>query len=279
MPRMAINGVQLNVLVQPGPPAAPALALLHGFTGNAASWQPLMAALSDVCSSVAIDALGHGASDAPDDPARYSMPWVINDVLTVMERLGHARFLLLGYSMGGRMALQIAVAAPERLLGLILESASPGLRDEAERAARRAADERLAQMLEHDGIAAFVEHWERLPLFASQQRLPTTVRQALRAQRLSNNPRGLAHSLRGAGTGAQQALHERLHALHVPTLLIAGALDDKYCAIARDMAMRLPRARLAIVADAGHCVHLEQPHHFAELVRDVVRQQLPSSHL
>ncbi len=273
MPRLTINGARLNVIVQPGPHGAPTLVLLHGFTGSAASWQPVMARLQDMFRCVAIDALGHGDSDAPADPARYGMAHVVGDVLAIMDRLGEQRCLLLGYSMGGRMALQLAVAAPQRLSGLILESASPGLRGADERAARRAADEALARLLEEEGVAAFVDRWERLPLFASQQRLPETTRRALRAQRLRNNPRGLAMSLRGAGTGAQEPLHERLTTLAVPTLLIAGALDDKYCAIARQMATQAPQARLAIVPDAGHNVHLEQPERFVALVREFARDQ------
>lgn len=274
MLRLAINDVRLNVIVQPGPPTGPTMVLLHGFTGSAASWQPVMARLRDIFRCVAIDALGHGDSDAPADPARYAMAHVVSDVLAIMDRLGEQRFLLLGYSMGGRMALHLAVTAPQRLSGLILESASPGLRDADERAARRAADERLARLLEDEGLVAFVDHWERLPLFASQQRLPENVRQAQRAQRLRNDPRALAMSLRGAGTGTHEPLHDRLATLAVPTLLIAGALDDKYCAGARQMATQAPRARLAIVPGAGHNVHLEQPERFIALVRDFARDHI-----
>lgn len=272
MTRLPVNGVSLNVEVRPGPPGAPVLVLLHGFTGSAATWTAHMEALSDLCTTVAIDALGHGASDAPSDPARYGMPNVAGDTLAVMDRLGLERFGLLGYSMGGRMALQIAVAAGPRLDLLILESASAGLRTADERATRVAADEKLAGLLEREGITAFVDRWEQAPLFRSQQNLPPAVLAAQRAQRLRSDPMGLAASLRGAGTGAQAPLHDRLATLAVPALLIVGELDAKFRAIAQEMQQALPQAQLEVMAGAGHAVHLEAPREFDSLVRRFIRR-------
>ena len=168
--------------------------------------------------------------------------------------------------MGARVALHLALAAPERVAGLVLESGSPGLADESERSARRASDEALAATIERDGVQAFVAHWEQLPLFASQQALPDEARAALHRQRLHNSVQGLAHSLRGMGTGAQVPLWSRLGEIDVPALLIAGALDEKYCQIGRAMAGAMPRARLAVVPSAGHAVHLERPDEFVRLV-------------
>jgi 2-succinyl-6-hydroxy-2,4-cyclohexadiene-1-carboxylate synthase len=272
MTRLPINGVEINVEVRPGPPDAPALVLLHGFTGSAATWAGHMEALADLCTTIAIDALGHGESDAPADPARYGMAHVAGDTLAILDRLGVERFGLLGYSMGGRMALQVAVAAGPRLELLVLESASPGLRTAQERAARVAADEQLAALLEREGIVAFVDRWEQAPIFQSQRGLPPDVWQAQRAQRLSSNPHGLAASLRGAGTGAQPPLHDHLATLAAPTLLIVGEHDAKFRAIAREMRQALPGAGLAVVAGAGHAVHLEAPREFDSLVRQFIRR-------
>ena len=174
--------------------------------------------------------------------------------------------ILLGYSMGGRIALYTAFSGFFR--ALILESASPALADPLERAQRRSNDEQLAASIERDGIVAFVEYWEHLPLFASQQRLPYEQRQALHEQRLHNSASGLANSLRGVGTGAQPALQERLATLSLPVLLIAGILDTKFCTITHQMAQSLPDAQLHIVPDAGHTVHLEQPEVFDQIVGD-----------
>ena len=165
------------------------------------------------------------------------------------------------------MALRLALQASERLWTLVLESASPGIDDASEREARIRSDADLAGAIERDGLEAFVDRWQALPLFASQARLPSAVRDELRRQRLRNDAKGLAGCLRGLGAGQQDPVSARVGEILMPVLLLAGALDDKYCALARRMASALPRARTEIVADAGHAVHLEQPAAFADAVR------------
>ena len=161
--------------------------------------------------------------------------------------------------MGGRLALHCALAFPDHVGALVLESASPGIATEAERHERRASDELLAERLESRGIEAFVEAWEALPLFASQSTLPEPRRAAQRRARLANRPESLAAALRGLGTGRLPSLWERLGEVEVPTLILAGALDPKFEAIGERMALRMPGALLRVLPDAGHNVHLEQP--------------------
>jgi 2-succinyl-6-hydroxy-2,4-cyclohexadiene-1-carboxylate synthase len=269
MTRIFINGIHLNIeTAGRGQP----FVLLHGFTGSAANWR----AHVDVCAPhftvVAVDLLGHGQSDSPPDPARYRMEHCVEDLIAILDQLQPKLQLkpvnLLGYSMGGRAALHLAAVHPERVGKLILESASPGVADPAERAARAASDNALADFIEQAGLEAFIDRWEALPLFASQARLPAELRAALRAQRRHNDPRGLANSLRGLGTGIQSPLWERLPDINVPALLLAGELDTKFVSIARALAGSLPNARLEIVPGAGHAVHLEQPEVFDRLVLD-----------
>ena len=265
-----VNGVQLGVeLHELNKANAPTLVLLHGFTGSAAGWGSHLNTFATYgLRVIAFDMLGHGQSDAPEDPQRYAMEHCQRDILAALEVLaiGRGEAVLLGYSMGGRIALYMAFSGFFR--ALILESASPGLADPSERTQRRGNDETLAASIERDGIEAFVERWEQLPLFASQFRLPQEVREALRTQRLANCTRGLAQSLRGVGTGAQPALHAQLPMLHLPVLLIAGELDRKFCAFARQMALALPQAQLCIVPEAGHTIHIEQPEVFDAVVKD-----------
>lgn len=268
--RIQINGVHIGI-IQHGTTAqgAPVLVLLHGFTGSAASWGKLLDDLAILnMRIIALDMLGHGQSDAPDDPQRYGMEYCQSDIISILQALGIKRkeAILLGYSMGGRIALYCAFSGYFR--ALILESASPGLASPTEREERHISDEALADRIEHEGMEAFVNYWEHIPLFASQRNLPIERWNAQRAQRLTNRSRGLANSLRGIGTGVQPPLDQHLPILTIPVLLITGELDSKYCTIAQQMAQQLPGAQLRIVPNAGHTVHLEQPDLFVTLVHN-----------
>lgn len=268
-----VNGVQMGVVVSGRPQEEEGrerttLVLLHGFTGSAEGWGELLERLAlPTMQVIALDMLGHGQSSAPPNPERYSMEHCRADILAALQALGieQGQALLLGYSMGGRIALFTALTGFFR--ALILESASPGLSDAHEREQRRRSDDALAASIEQDGVPAFVERWGQLPLFTSQKSLSPERREALQAQRLQNRAEGLANSLRGVGTGVQPALHEQLRTLALPTLLIAGQLDTKFCAIAQQMAEQLPHAQVHIVPNAGHTVHLEQPDTFVATVK------------
>jgi len=243
-----------------------ALLLLHGFTTGGRAWEYHADALSQQFRVVMPDLPGHGSSPAPADVAAYGMAACVGDLVAVLDRLAIERTHCLGYSMGGRVALALALAHPERIRSLVLESASPGIADTGERRQRRERDEALAARIESDGVAAFVDDWMAQPLFASQRALPEVTRAAARRLRLENSARGLANSLRGLGTGAQPSFWADLPDLRVPTLLIAGEQDEKFRGIAARMATAIPAARVTIIADAGHTTHLEQPAAFLHTV-------------
>ncbi|HEX6386915.1 MAG TPA: 2-succinyl-6-hydroxy-2,4-cyclohexadiene-1-carboxylate synthase [Anaerolineae bacterium] len=242
------------------------LVLLHGFSGSASNWAIHIPAFTQRYRVIAIDILGHGRSDAPADPARYRMENVAGDIAAVLAEVQAEPVHLLGYSIGGRLALYLAVTYPDLIQSLILESASPGLESSEEREQRRRQDEQLAAWIEQEGVEAFVQRWERLPLFASQQRLPPSIRDNLRRQRLQNSAKGLANSLRGMGTGAQPSLWPRLGELKIPVLLLAGEVDPKFVAIGERMAATIPFVDLMIVPEAGHTIHLERPELFDGMV-------------
>jgi 2-succinyl-6-hydroxy-2,4-cyclohexadiene-1-carboxylate synthase len=169
--------------------------------------------------------------------------------------------------MGGRLALYLTVNYPDWFQSLVLESASPGLDTAVARAERQKQDSDWADWIETNGIEAFVERWEQLPLWASQSQLPEETRLALRQQRLQNNPTGLAYSLRGMGTGVQPSLWSRLSELKMPVLLLTGELDSKFVAINQQMVRQIPQGQLQIIPQAGHTIHLERPSHFNQLVQ------------
>lgn len=263
MTRMPVNGVSLNAETRgQGPP----LLLLHGFTGSVETWAPFVDAFGQVRTVITVDLLGHGASDAPADSARYRVERTVEDLTAVLDRLGVGQFDLLGYSMGGRVALRLALTLGRRVDRLILESTSPGIGNADERSSRRRQDEALAGTLEQEGIERFVEYWERLPIWESQSDLPARTRDELRRQRLAENARGLARSLRGLSAGVMEPVWHRLPELG-STLLLAGELDHKYVSLARRMAEWIPQAQEVLMPGAGHAIHLERPAAFREAVR------------
>jgi len=237
----------------------PPLLMLHGFTGSSANWHSHVKVLARQFQVITIDVLGHGRSPSPANVTPYRMENVAQSIIQIVQKLGTGPINLLGYSMGGRLALYIAVHYPELVQKLILESSSPGLATAAERDARRQQDNDLADWIEANGIAAFVNRWQKLSLWDSQKQLSAAQQMALRQQRLHNNPIGLANSLRGMGTGVQPSLWSHCPQLPIPTLLITGELDTKFVRINTDMASKFPQATHEIIFDCGHTVHLERP--------------------
>jgi 2-succinyl-6-hydroxy-2,4-cyclohexadiene-1-carboxylate synthase len=235
---------------------APNLVLLHGFTNTGVSWSEVVGALPERYRPVAPDIRGHGtASDV--------RPVSLTAVTADLSAAATAPFELVGYSMGGRLALHGALALPRRVRGLVLIGATPGIADPAARAERRAADERLADEVERMTIEEFADLWAQTAVLADQ---PPALRAAMREQRLSNTPAGLAAALRGLGTGALPPLWDRLGELRMPVDLVVGERDQKFRAIAAEMAAALPDARIHVVPGAGHAVHLESPAAVVEIL-------------
>ncbi|GER72330.1 2-succinyl-6-hydroxy-2,4-cyclohexadiene-1-carboxylate synthase [Weizmannia acidilactici] len=265
---MKINGLEYHVeTAGKGEP----LLLLHGFTGNGDIWKEIATLLQDEFRCIFVDIIGHGKTAKPDDAGRYAIQKAAADLRAVLEQFGIDQASVLGYSMGGRLALTFAVLYPQMVKKLVLESASPGLKTEAERAARRKQDEQLADRILSEGIEAFVDYWTNIPLFESQKKLAADVREKIRTQRLENDPVGLANSLRGMGTGAQPSWWDCLQKLDFPVLLTAGEGDPKFCRIAEEMKARMPHAKKIIFSHAGHAIHAEDPRKFGTMVKGFLK--------
>ncbi len=188
-------------------------------------------------------------------------------IAATLDAARAGRVDLLGYSLGGRLALAFALSHRNRVRRLVLEGASPGLRDEVEREARREEDEERAGFLERKGVEPFVEAWEAHPTFRTQKALPRAVREGERIRRLAGDADGWAAALRTLGTGVQPSFWGELPTLDTPTLLLTGEEDRKFTAIAREMAAMLPSSHHRVIAGAGHRTHLEAPERWLDEVR------------
>lgn len=224
--------------------------LLHGFGGTRRAWEGVQARLDpERYMPLALDLPGHGGAAQQAEPITFAG--------TVARVLSEApdRFILCGYSLGGRVALGVALAAPERTERLLLVSCSPGIEDPSERARRRAADRRLAEDLERMPFERFIERWRSQQLFAGE---PEEVGELARADHRRNSPPALAAALRGLGTGEMEPLWDRLPELSMPVQILVGERDRKFQALGRLMLARLPRGQIEVLP-GGHALALESP--------------------
>lgn len=260
-----VNGINYHIEIAGN--GEPVL-LLHGFTGGASTWETLVQQLKSKYQFIMIDIIGHGQTTCSTDVNRYEMSSVVNDLQDILKQLRIEKTHILGYSMGGRLALSFATSYPNRLLSLMIESATPGLKTEEERVQRQRADRKLAEMISEKGIEQFVDYWENIPLFATQKRLAPVVREGIRKQRLNNQVLGLSNSLLGMGTGSQQSLWTQLDRILCDCLLVVGENDQKFCLIADEMEIKLKHATKVIVENTGHAVHVENPEKFGTIIEE-----------
>lgn len=242
----------------------PTLFLLHGFAGSPASWDAVLAALSDpphLCPPL----VGHG-EPAPGAPGAGGFE---DEVDRLVSLIPEGPVHLAGYSLGARLALGLLVRHGQRFEGATLIGVHPGLSSDEERAERRRSDGVLRERLETRGIEDFIDHWERQPLFASESRLPETLREQKRSVRLSHDPRELARSLALTGLAEMPDYGARAASISTPITLMAGELDQKFSQLAHALAGRLPAARVVIAPGAGHDLLLERP----DLVALTLEQQ------
>lgn len=244
--------------------------LLHGFTQSGRSWNEIISKMPARWRWIVPDLRGHGATQTLNG-APCSMEGCAGDLEMLWDHLGVERTHLVGYSMGGRLALHVAARRAQRILSLLTIGAHAGL-DPGGREGRRLGDEALAERIEKGGVEAFVSYWSSLPMFAGiERRGPNFVAQ-VRAGRLENHAAGLACSLRGMGAGAMQPLWDELARVDCPCTFVAGQLDHGYVASARRLAATVPHSKVEVVLHAGHSVHQERPDAFARVLFDHLEQ-------
>ncbi len=261
-----IDGFTFNVIFSESRKRTIPLLLLHGFTGRASDLSFLAEFLDEKFIIIAPDLPGHGASYPVENIADYEIDVIVARLKKLLETLEFDKAVLLGYSMGGRIAYAFSERYPQNVAALIIESATPGIEDEKERAERKIADEKLADMIMEKGVYNFVEFWLSLPIFESLKNIDKRLYEKIRAEKVSNKALGLANSLRATGTGNMKPVWKALPRFTFPTLLINGKLDEKYSEINRKVIKLIPNSSLIEMDGAGHNVHIEKPHEYITLV-------------
>ena len=236
------------------------LLAIHGFTEIDLSWTEVLQDLNLPVEGYVLP--GHGHKPCLEGTTHASVAEVIHRRFADREP-----FDLLGYSMGGRVALQFALTYPQLVRRLILVSCRPGIKDDAKRERRKAEDEGLAMMLEENGIGQFVAWWENNPALKPTKPYSRSTAEHIRSRRLSQDHIGLAGCLRGLGQGSSPSLWDRLGELSMPCLAIAGEADETFVQEMGEMVEALPKGKLAVVPESGHAVHRESKDSLVNIVR------------
>lgn len=235
----------------------------HGFAENSSTWESIQ--LNEY-QMILVDLIGHGQSDKPYSPEPYTLPMLLRHLHELIHHLGFTKYCLLGYSMGGRIALAYALAYPREVQGLILESSSYGVCHEDNRLQRRQQDVWLANEIQEKGIEWFNQYWSNLDLFASQIHLPQEIRSKISERRLKNAPHALGNTLLGSGQGIFPCLKDQIPNLSMPTLYINGEYDEKYKKIGQQFIDLNPKIKREIIHGVGHNTHIENPSAFRKVV-------------
>jgi len=248
----------------------PAILFLHGFMGDRLEFKQATVVLSKQFYCVTIDLLDHGQTETMfqgtyQKDHSYTIQSLANCVIEFLDLLRIERCFLVGYSMGGRLALYLTIHFPQYFHRVVLESASAGLRSDAERSDRLAKDAQLAQKLEAGNLRLFLENWYQQSIFANLRSHPDFSQ--LLAQRLNNSPLKLANTLRNLSLGKQPSLWERLATNEIPLLLLVGELDHKFVQINQQMQNLSKSAQLKIVPKCGHNIHFENPDLFIQIIK------------
>lgn len=248
------------------------LFFMHGFTGSSDDWNYIIPLIDNRYNKITYDLLGHGKSDFPNDSSLYSWELQVEQLNKIINSFTDDKVILAGYSMGGRLALCYAFTYPERVLGMILESTSPGIKNKQEREKRIKDDEELAKFISTHTVEEFIEMWLNKDIFGTLLRFSDTKRREIKKHKLKNNRIGLSNSLYGFSTGKMPYLYNQFNHITPRTLLLTGDLDSKFTSLNKHIAGKLPSAKHKIIRNSGHTIHFEEPLKFVDAVNDFLKE-------
>lgn len=257
-----INNINYNVEIKgEGIP----LICLHGFSEDLSTWNNLN--VNDY-KLILIDFIGHGNTDKPKSKKYYGTKHIVKHLNIIISKLGLENYSLLGYSMGGRIALSYALTYPKEIDKLILESTSFGICGFLNRFKRKISDKKLATKIINYGISWFNNHWSNLSIFESQKSLSKDVRDSIEMRRLNNNPIGLYNTLLKSGQGTYPCYKNALSNLKMKVLHISGEYDTKYVQIGNDFAKANSNIKQIIIDGVGHNTHIEDYNLFNKILNE-----------
>ena len=254
----------------------PLCLFLHGFMGSSADFYHIIPELTDFVNPVLVDLPGHGETGNPAGVKRCQTHRLVSDILTLVSMYSSQQVFLAGYSMGGRLALHTVLARPDLFRGIILESTSTGIADEQLRMQRRETDAARAGVM-MENLPEFVDEWNAMPMFQSPGKEPATrgIEMQLNVLQKLQSPEGLAAMLEGFGAGSMPAIpKENLKQLRIPAMLIAGSYDSRYVEIQKQMAEYFSDARVEIIPNSAHRVHIDAPDAYIGALRSYFENSL-----
>ncbi|MBI5972057.1 2-succinyl-6-hydroxy-2,4-cyclohexadiene-1-carboxylate synthase [Staphylococcus caledonicus] len=248
------------------------LILLHGFISDSRTYNNHLEALLKETNVLTIDLPGHG-QDTTSMDVTWDFPFLTKEIDEVLALYKDYQLNLLGYSMGGRVALYYALHGKYKLQHLILESTSPGIEKEEDRMERQQVDAARGKVLDIAGLEIFVNDWEKLPLFYTQYDLDKDKKKAIREMRMSQQPHKLAKALREYGTGHMPSLWNEIHDIQLPCLILVGELDKKFVKTAQAMAKDISNSHVHIFSEVGHTIHVEDEAEFDTIVIGFLKEE------
>ncbi|MBI3160167.1 MAG: 2-succinyl-6-hydroxy-2,4-cyclohexadiene-1-carboxylate synthase [Chloroflexi bacterium] len=255
---------------------SPALLFLHGFMGRGGNWQRIAERFADSYYCVLPDLPGHGHNTGLSPGYRFTYDGLTRGLETLLGKLGIPEPVLVGYSLGGRLALSFCLDRPYSARALVLESASPGIEAQPERVRRAALDDQRADRILSEGMGTFLDTWYQAPLFTPLAARPDLLKQVI-AENGRNVPAWMAQAIRELSPGRVPSFWKFLPNIQIPTLLLAGEHDGAYMDTLTTASRLIPKAEFRVIPGSGHNIHLEQPEAFADALEDFLSSLIPTT--